>query len=114
MRRRKRRSEAMRDVSAPVVAVALVLTAVFVPVAFLGGITGQLYKQFALTLAVAVLISAFEALTFSPALCALLLRRGGGQRGIVSRLFGGFNRGFAATTRGYEWAVGLSIRRRAA
>src|SRR3954469_23958788 len=66
---------AMREVSGPVVAVALVLTAVFLPVAFLGGITGQLYKQFALTLAVSVIISAFEALTLSPALCALLLRR---------------------------------------
>jgi multidrug efflux pump subunit AcrB len=60
---------AMNEVSGPVVAVALVLTAVFVPVAFLGGITGQLYKQFALTLAVSVLISAFEALTLSPPLC---------------------------------------------
>src|SRR4051794_33223669 len=103
---------AMQEVSAPVIAVALVLSAVFVPVAFMGGITGQLYKQFALTLAVSVLISAFEALTLSPALCALLLRRPGEQRGIAARLFGGFNRGFAATTRAYERTVAVSIRRR--
>jgi hydrophobe/amphiphile efflux-1 (HAE1) family protein len=103
---------AMHDVSAPVIAVALVLSAVFVPVAFLGGITGQLYKQFALTLTVAVLISAFEALTLSPALCALLLRRQDERRGPLGRFFDVFNRSFAATTRGYERSVGLSIRRR--
>ncbi|HEX7417682.1 MAG TPA: efflux RND transporter permease subunit, partial [Steroidobacteraceae bacterium] len=65
---------AMRDVASPVVAIALVLAAVFVPVAFVGGLTGQFYRQFALTLSVAVLISAFIALTFTPAMCALLLR----------------------------------------
>src|SRR5207302_4176183 len=66
---------AMADVGGPVIAIALVLAAVFVPVAFLGGLTGQLYKQFALTLAVSVILSAICALTFTPAMCALLLRR---------------------------------------
>src|SRR6185503_7701201 len=66
---------AMADVGGPVIAIALVLAAVFVPVAFLGGLTGQLYKQFALTLAVSVILSAICALTFTPAMCALLLKR---------------------------------------
>src|SRR6202040_2909944 len=65
---------AIGDVGGPVVAIALVLSAVFVPVAFLGGLTGQLYRQFALTLAVSVVLSAICALTFTPAMCALLLR----------------------------------------
>ena len=65
---------AMADVGGPVIAIALVLAAVFVPVAFLGGLTGQLYKQFALTLAVSVILSAICALTFTPAMCALLLK----------------------------------------
>ena len=65
---------AIADVSGPVIAIALVLAAVFVPVAFLGGLTGQLYKQFALTLAVSVVLSAICALTFTPAMCALLLK----------------------------------------
>ena len=68
----------MREVSGPVVAIALVLISVFVPVAFLGGLTGQFYRQFALTLAVSVGISAIVALTFTPALCALLLQAAGG------------------------------------
>src|SRR5207237_7942671 len=66
---------AIGDVGGPVIAIALVLAAVFVPVAFLGGLTGQLYKQFALTLAVSVILSAILALTFTPAMAALLLRR---------------------------------------
>src|SRR4029079_4410065 len=66
---------AMADVGGPVIAIALVLAAVFVPVAFLGGLTGQLYKQFALTLAISVILSAICALTFTPAMCALLLQR---------------------------------------
>jgi hydrophobe/amphiphile efflux-1 (HAE1) family protein len=96
---------AMGEVSGPVMAVALVLTAVFVPVAFLGGITGQLYKQFALTLAVSVLISALEALTLSPALAGLLLRRSSGHRGPLGRFFDAFNRGFGRTTGAYVYAV---------
>ncbi|MGH9350668.1 MAG: efflux RND transporter permease subunit, partial [Terriglobia bacterium] len=105
--------KAMSEVSGPVVAVALVLTAVFVPVAFMGGITGQLYKQFALTLAVSVLISALEALTLSPALCALLLSPAQTPRGPVGLFFRGFNRVFMHTTRGYESSVKFLVRRKA-
>jgi hydrophobe/amphiphile efflux-1 (HAE1) family protein len=104
---------AMDDVGGPVVAIALVLAAVFVPVAFLGGLTGQLYKQFALTLAVSVLLSAICALTFTPAICALLLRRvepGGGRRGPLARFFAGFNRGFERTRNGYTASVSAMVR----
>ncbi|GAC1627241.1 MAG: multidrug efflux RND transporter permease subunit [Nevskia sp.] len=104
---------AMRDVAGPVVAIALVLTAVFVPVAFLGGLTGLFYRQFALTLSVAVLISALVALTFTPALCALLLKPTAESRwgGPIGRFFGAFNRGFARFTRGYTATVRGSLRR---
>src|SRR4051812_1064978 len=103
---------AMREVSGPVVAVALVLSAVFLPVAFLGGITGQLYKQFALTLAISVLISAFEALTLSPALCALLLQRTHEHRGPLGWFFGAFNRWFGKTTGAYVAVVRRMVGRR--
>src|SRR5258706_1810231 len=89
---------AMETVSGPVIAIACILAAVFIPVAFLGGISGQIYRQFALTIAASVLLSAFNALTLSPALSALILkpkRRAGGR---VAWIFGGFNRGFAWTT----------------
>ncbi|MEJ7664604.1 MAG: efflux RND transporter permease subunit [Hymenobacter sp.] len=66
--------EAMREISAPVIAIALILAAVFVPVGFIPGITGRLYQQFAITIAISVLISAFVALSLTPALCALLLK----------------------------------------
>jgi HAE1 family hydrophobic/amphiphilic exporter-1 len=93
--------QAMKDVQGPVVAIALILAAVFIPVAFLSGITGRLYQQFALTIAISVLISAFNALTLSPALAARLLRPRSESKGILSRLGGRFNRAFAATTNGY-------------
>ncbi len=85
---------AMKEVSGPVVAIALVLISVFVPVAFLGGLTGQFYRQFALTLAVSVAISALVALTFTPALCALLLKPTAELHfgGILGRFFGSFDR----------------------
>ncbi len=104
---------AMRDVSGPVIAIALVLTAVFVPVAFLGGLTGQFYRQFALTLSVSVLISALIALTFIPALCVLLLKPTSESRwgGPLGRFFGGFNRGFERFTRSYTASVRKLIRR---
>ncbi len=102
--------EAMREVSGAVVAIVLVLVAVFVPVAFLGGIAGQLYRQFALTLTFAVLISGFIALTLTPALCALLMKPGEQQ----SRLFAPFNRGFAWLTRRFLWAVNLVLAHRVA
>jgi len=85
---------AMHEVSAPVVAIALVLAAVFVPTAFVPGITGRMYQQFALTIAVSVLLSAFNALTLSPALSALLLRPKREMRGPLGWFFRGFNRVF--------------------
>ncbi len=98
---------AMSEVSGPVVAIALVLAAVFTPVAFMGGITGRLYQQFALTIAISVLLSAFNALTLSPALSAILLRPRSPTRGPLGRLGDGFNRWFGKTTDGY-----VSINRR--
>ncbi|MEI9951267.1 MAG: multidrug efflux RND transporter permease subunit [Pseudomonadota bacterium] len=93
--------QAMKEVQGPVIAIALILAAVFIPVAFLGGITGRLYQQFALTIAVSVLISAFNALTLSPALAALLLKPRTESKGWFGRLGAWFNRGFAHTTNGY-------------
>jgi HAE1 family hydrophobic/amphiphilic exporter-1 len=92
---------AMQEVSGPVVGIALVLAAVFVPVAFMAGVTGRLYQQFALTIAVSVLISAFNALTLSPALAALLLKPKKPPRSALGRLGRGFNRWFARATDGY-------------
>ena len=104
---------AMADVSRPVIAIALVLTSVFVPVAFLGGLTGQFYKQFALTLSVSVLISALIALTFTPALCALLLkpRSESALRGLLGRGFSLFNEAFERATKRYTGSVRRAIRR---
>ena len=91
--------QAMCEVSAPVVAIAFILAAVFIPVAFLGGISGQIYKQFALTIAASVLLSAFNALSLSPALSAMLLRPKADQsRSPLAPLFDGFNRAFGWTT----------------
>jgi hydrophobe/amphiphile efflux-1 (HAE1) family protein len=102
---------AMREVSGPVVAIALVLSAVFVPVAFLGGIAGALYRQFAVTVAVSTLLSAFVALTLTPALCALMLKpRAGTRSGLGQRFFGAFNRGFDRTLAGYGRITRLAIR----
>jgi HAE1 family hydrophobic/amphiphilic exporter-1 len=93
--------KAMSEVSGPVVGIALVLAAVFVPVAFMAGVTGRLYQQFALTIATSVLISAFNALTLSPALSALLLRPKREPRTVFGRLGRGFNRLFNRATNGY-------------
>jgi HAE1 family hydrophobic/amphiphilic exporter-1 len=93
--------QAMKEVSGPVVSIALILASVFVPIAFMGGIQGRLNKQFALTIAVSVVISAFNALTLSPALSAMLLRPRQAAKGVVARLFGGFNRWFTKATNGY-------------
>src|ERR671936_1978787 len=98
--------EAMREVSGALVAIVLALCAVFVPVAFLGGIAGQLYRQFALTLTFAVVISGFMALTLTPALCALLMKPGEHE----SRLFNPFNTGFAWVTRRFLDVVQLLLR----
>ncbi|HXU41922.1 MAG TPA: multidrug efflux RND transporter permease subunit [Burkholderiales bacterium] len=99
--------EAMREVSGAVVAIVLVLCAVFVPVAFLGGIAGALYRQFAVTLTFAVVISGFIALTLTPALCAILMKKGHHE----SRIFRPFNIGFAWITRRFLDAVQLLLRR---
>ena len=93
--------KAMEEVSGPVIAIALILAAVFIPTAFVPGITGQLYKQFALTIAISVLFSAFNALTLSPALSALMLRPKKPTRGPLGVFFRGFNKGFGHATDGY-------------
>jgi len=105
--------QALEEVSGPVVAIASILAAVFIPVAFLGGISGQIYRQFALTIAASVLLSAFNALTLSPALSALILKPKQNARGWLSRAFGGFNRAFAWTTNGYLFGVKTLVRRSA-
>ena len=104
---------AMEEVSGPVIAIAVILAAVFVPTAFIPGITGRLYQQFALTIAISVIISAFNALSLSPALCALLLRPKGEQKGGLTRFYGWFNRMFGSVQKGYvnvsrrliQWSV---------
>jgi len=93
--------KAMDEVSGPVVSIALILSSVFIPVGFLSGIQGRLNKQFAITIAIAVMISAFNALTLSPALSAMLLKPRKQASGWLSRFFGLFNRGFAKATNGY-------------
>ena len=98
--------KAMEQVSGAVVAIVLVLCAVFVPVAFLGGIAGELYRQFAVTVAVAVVISGVVALTLTPALCAILLKKTHGE----SAFFRSFNRGFSNFTEFYTRTVDLTIR----
>ncbi len=103
--------KAMKEVSAPVVSVAVILASVFIPMALMGGITGLLNKQFALTIAISVLISAFNALTLSPALCALLLRPRGESKGALAWVFGGFNRLFERATRGYVSTSRFLIRK---
>jgi len=103
--------QAMREVSGPVVAIALILSSVFLPVAFLGGIQGRLNKQFAVTIAISVLISAFNALSLSPALAAMLLRPRGESKGFLARAFGGFNRGFERARRGYISTSAFLIRK---
>jgi HAE1 family hydrophobic/amphiphilic exporter-1 len=101
--------KAMEEVSSPVIAIALILAAVFVPTAFVPGITGQLYKQFAVTIAISVLFSAFNALTLSPALCALLLRPRKPTRGPLGAFFRWFNRVFGRSTDGYvNWCGHLT------
>jgi multidrug efflux pump len=101
-------SQAMKEVSGPVIGIALILSSVFLPIAFMGGIQGRLNEQFALTIAIAVLISAFNALTLSPALSALLLRPRKESKGLFARFSGGFNRGVAKATSGYvNWSHAL-------
>lgn len=103
--------KAMAEVSGPVVAIGLVLCAVFIPVAFLGGITGQLYKQFAITLSVSVMLSVIVALTLTPALCAMLLRPRKQMGGPLGALVRGFNKYFDKLTGGYMFGVRFFLRR---
>jgi len=103
--------KAMQEVSGAVVGIGLVLTSVFIPVALLGGLTGRLYQQFALTIAVAVVISVFNALSLSPALSAMLLKPASPSKGLLGKFYGGFNRGFDATTKGYVSVSRIFVRR---
>jgi HAE1 family hydrophobic/amphiphilic exporter-1 len=102
---------AMKEITGPVIGVALVLASVFVPTAFIPGITGRLYQQFAVTIAVSVLISAFNALTLSPALCALLLRPRLQSRGLLGKFFDWFNHLFGVATHHYVRVSGFFSRR---
>jgi multidrug efflux pump len=118
LRPREAAYKAMEQVSGPVIAVGLVLSAVFIPCAFIGGITGQFFRQFALTIAVSTIISAFNSLTLSPALAALLLQPRDARKDIFGRLldfllgwfFRLFNVGFRKSINGYGRAVALVIR----
>jgi HAE1 family hydrophobic/amphiphilic exporter-1 len=101
----------MQEVSGPVVAIALILSAVFVPTIFVPGITGRLYQQFAVTVAISVLISAFNALSLSPALCALLLKPKQEARGPLAPFFRVFNRVFKKASNGYVGLCGSLIRK---
>jgi HAE1 family hydrophobic/amphiphilic exporter-1/multidrug efflux pump len=102
--------KAMHEVTGPVIAIVLVLCAVFVPIAFLGGLTGELYRQFAITIAIAVVISGFVALTLTPSLCVLILKREHKQPG---RLFNWFNDWFHRVTGRYVDGVAWLVRRSA-
>jgi hydrophobic/amphiphilic exporter-1 (mainly G- bacteria), HAE1 family len=97
--------KAMEEISGPLVGIALVLATVFIPTVFIPGITGRLYQQFAATIAISVMLSAFNALTLSPALAALLLKPRTQTRGLLRRFFDGFNRYFDRSTEGYlRWS----------
>jgi len=104
-------AEAMKQVSGPVIAIALVLSAVFVPVAFISGISGRLYQQFAITIAISVIFSAINALTLSPALSSLLLKPKGGKRSLLQPFYDWFNRIFGRFTDGYLSLTGILVRK---
>jgi HAE1 family hydrophobic/amphiphilic exporter-1 len=110
---REATNKAMKEVAGPVVAIALILCAVFVPVVFMGGISGLFYQQFAVTIAVSVLFSALGALTLTPALCATLLTKTAPSRGVLSKVFGGFNSVFDRVTGAYVGVAGLLARKMA-
>ena len=103
--------KAMEEVSGPVIAIGVILAAVFIPTAFIPGITGRLYQQFAVTIAVSVLISAFNALTLSPALCAIMLKPKKKSTGPLTRFFDWFNSVFGRATTGYVGLCGTLIRK---
>ncbi|HYQ45152.1 MAG TPA: efflux RND transporter permease subunit, partial [Polyangiaceae bacterium] len=105
--------QAMKEVSAPVIGIALILSAVFLPVAFIPGLTGRMYQQFALTIAISVILSAFSALSLSPALSCMLLKAPshGAKPGLLGKFFKGFNTGFDKVTNGYVGTAKLLVRR---
>ena len=103
--------KAMEEVSGPVMAIALILSAVFIPTVFIPGITGRLYQQFAATIAISVLISAFNALSLSPALAALLLKPRKRRHGPLDAFFEWFNRWFGRTAKGYVGICSIMIRK---
>ena len=103
--------KAMEEVSGPVIAIGLILSAVFVPVGFMGGITGRLYQQFAITIAISVLLSVINALTLSPALAALLLKPTGGKKSLLAPFYNAFNRVFGRTTDAYVSFASILIRK---
>jgi hydrophobic/amphiphilic exporter-1 (mainly G- bacteria), HAE1 family len=105
--------KAMEEISGPVIGIALVLSAVFVPTAFIPGITGRMYQQFAVTIAISVILSAFNALTLSPALSALLLKPRTRSKGLLRRFFDWFNRMFERATDGYVHLSGVLLRKSA-
>src|SRR5690606_1722367 len=101
-------AQAMEEVTRPVIAIVLVLTAVFLPVAFMGGLVGEMYRQFAVTISVSVAISGFVALTLTPALCALLLKH---DHVVHNRFLRGFNNWFTRMTGRYERGVRFFMKR---
>jgi HAE1 family hydrophobic/amphiphilic exporter-1 len=103
--------KAMEEVSGPVVAIGLILIAVFVPVGFMGGITGRLYQQFAITIALSVLLSVVNALTLSPALAGMLLKAPTGKKTLLTPFYNWFNRVFSAGTNGYVSFSAILIRK---
>src|ERR1700754_3163330 len=103
--------KAMEEVSGPVVAIGLILIAVFVPVGFMGGITGRLYQQFAITIALSVLLSVVNALTLSPALAAMLLKAPTGKKTMLTPFYNGFNKVFGVTTDAYVSFAGILARK---
>jgi hydrophobe/amphiphile efflux-1 (HAE1) family protein len=103
--------KAMEEVSGPVIAIGLILSAVFVPVGFMGGITGRLYQQFAITIALSVLLSVVNALTLSPALAAMLLKKPTGKRTLLTPFYNGFNKVFGWTTDRYVSFASILIRK---
>src|SRR5258708_3207459 len=104
---------AMEEISGPVIGIALVLSAVFVPTAFIPGITGRLYQQFAVTIAISVILSAFNALSLSPALAALILKPKTESHGLLRKFFDWFNRQFARATHTYVQLCGVLLRKSA-
>ena len=103
--------KAMEEVSGPVIAIGLILSAVFVPVGFMGGITGRLYQQFAITIALSVVLSVINALTLSPALAAMLLKPASGKRTFLTPFYNWFNKVFGRTTDAYVSLSGILIRK---